>query len=64
MKNANHSWIPDQVRKDDKVVEVLQKIRKSFLTDKEKNHNSNNILILTAQYTNEEYEDFISFFSK
>ena len=62
VKNADHSWIPDQVRKDDKAVEVLQKIRKSFLTDKEKNYNSNNILILTAQYTNEEYEDFISFF--
>ena len=41
-------------------VEALQKIKKLFLGDKKEN--KNNILILTAQYTNEEYESLISFF--
>lgn len=39
---------------------TLQKIRKLFLVDKKEN--TSNVLILTAQYTNEEYESLISFF--
>ena len=39
---------------------TLQKIRKLFLVDKKEN--TSNVLILTAQYTNEEYESLVSFF--
>ena len=53
-------------------VEALKKIRKLFLeeTDAKGSSNSSNleadksILVLTAQYTTEEYEDLISFFLK
>ena len=43
-------------------VKVLQKIKEQFLMDKKEDKNANNVLILTAQYTNEEYESLISFF--
>ena len=62
VKDADHSQTTNQTHNDNQSVEVLQKIRKLFLADKDTKQNSDNILILTAQYTNEEYEDLISFF--
>ena len=41
-------------------VKVLQEMKKLFLKDR--TGNQNHFLILTAQYTNEEYESIISFF--
>ena len=43
-------------------VETLKQIRKQFIPSGEKTHNST--LVLTAQYTVEEYENLISFFLK